>query len=259
MTDRADDRLADDLLTEITGLRAATFLDQAPLDPDLLGLDPPREVVEVVLKDREEPFRLELGSPVGGEEDESSVEDDVRTNDRRTYGRAEGQLFEIETALGEAFGRSPAAWRSRDWTVLEVFKIESAMVRDDDGELEVVRDGADWKRGEDRIEYSTASDLLYALTDAAAEEVVDRATAESRGHRFEEPSLSIRLEAKDGEENLELYPVVDGFAAATSEGRDAVLLLTAETVTGIREKIDAVRTAEPVVDEAADTEDDGDE
>lgn len=244
VTDRADKRLTDELLGGITGLRVTEFLDQAPLDPDLLGLDPPRQVVEVVLKDREEPFRLELGAPVGGGNEESAE------GDPRAYGRTDGQLFEIETNLSEAFGRPPAAWRSRDWTAREVFKIESASIEDANGKLEVVRDGADWKRGEDRIDYSTASDLLYALTDAAAEEVVNRATAESRGHRFAAPATSIRLAGKEDGEDLELYPVIDGFAAATSEGRDAVLLLSAETVTGIHEKIDAVRTAEPLVDEA---------
>jgi hypothetical protein len=251
LTDRADGRLTDDLLTDVTGLRVATFLDEAPLDPEVIGLEPPRRVVEVVLKDEEEPFRLELGAPVGVEDAEDESAGDVRT-----YGRAEGQLFEIESSLGEAFGRPPQAWRSRQWTALEVFKIESASIHGGDGDLELTRDKADWKRGEDRIDYSTASDLLYALTDAAAEEVVDRADAESRGHRLDEPSLSIRLTTKEGEDELRLYPEVDGFAAATAEGREAVLLLPTETVSGIHEKIDAVRTAAPLVDEE-DEEDDG--
>jgi hypothetical protein len=265
LTDRADDRLTDDLLTAITGLRVATFLDphgadSEPLDPEVLGLDPPRRVVEVVLKDREEPFRLEFGAPVGvedeGSEDDGSAEDSA--GDVRTYGRSASQLFEIESSLGEAFGRPPQTWRSRQWTALEVFKIESASIHGGDGDLELARDKADWKRGEDRLDYSTASDLLYALTDAAAEEVVDRADAESRGHRFDEPSLSIRLTTKEGEEELRLYPEVDGLAAATSEGRQAVLLLSADTVSGIHEKIDAVRTAAPLVDEE-DEEDGGDD
>jgi Domain of unknown function (DUF4340) len=252
LTDRADDRLTDELLTDVTGLRVETFLDDAPLDPDLVGLDPPRQVVEVVLKDREEPFRLELGAPVGGGGENGGES----AADVRTYGRADGQLFEIQSGLDEAFGRAPEAWRSREWTALEVFKIESASIHDAAGELEVRRDGADWKRGEDRIDYSTASDFLYALTDAKAEEVVDRAAAESRGHRFEEPSLSVHLAAKDGDAELELYPEVEGFAAATAAGREAVLLLSAETVAGIHEKIDAVKNAKPVADEKADAGDD---
>ncbi len=237
LTDRADDQLSDDLLTGITGLQVATFLDDALLDPDLLGLDPPRETVEVVLKEQDEPFRLEFGLPVDG------------GSDGRLYGRAEGQLFEFETSLGEALARAPEAWRSRKWTALAVFKIETAKFESAEGEVEVVRDGADWKRGEDRIDYSTASDLLYALVDVAAEEVVDRAGAEVRGHSFAEPSLSVHLTTKDGEESLALYPAVEGFVAATSEGRDAVLLLAAETVTDIHDKIEAVRTAEALSDE----------
>lgn len=235
ITDRADEDHVNDLMSQVTGLRVREFVDESSLDLAAFGLDPPQGVLEVVLEGQEEPFLFELGQP--------SEDGDV------VHGRAAGQLFEIETELGESFARSPAEWRSRAWTALEVFKIESARLQDAAGTLEVTRDGADWKRGDERIDYSTASDLFYAVTDAGADEVVERAVAESRGHRFDEPSLSIDLVTKEGEEKLSLYALVGGLAAATSDGRDTVLLLPASAVTEIRDKVEAVRTAKALADE----------
>ena len=135
-----------------------------------------------------------------------------------------------------------------------MFKIESARLVDEEGELEVVRDGADWKRGGDRVDYSTASDLLYAIADAEAEEVVERAEAEASGHDFAAPRLTIRLATEDGEEELRLYPARAGRSAATSDGRDAVLLLGEETVDEILRAVDDLRQAEPLPDEEAEDE-----
>lgn len=235
LADRADSDHVNTLLSEITGLRVREFLDQEPLDPAAIGLEPPRRVLEAILEGSEEPFRLELGLTSEGE--------------NAFYGRAEGQLFDIETRLEEALDRPASAWRSRAWTELQVFKIESARLVDEQGELQVVRDGSDWKRGEERIDYTTASDLLYAITDAGAEEVVERRSAEERGHDFAEPLLTVHLATADGEEELHLYPPVDGLAAATSSVRDAVLLMSEETVDKIQQAAADLRQAEPLPDE----------
>ncbi len=242
LADRAEVDHVNALLTELTGLKVGAFLDDpALLDPQALGLEPPRRVLEAIIAGSGEPFRLELGAAV--EPGTAAAGGD------RVYGRADGQLFEIETRLGEAFERQPAAWRSRAWTALQVFKIESARLVDAGGELQLVRDGADWKRGEERIDYTTASDLLYAITDAAAEEVMDRAAAEERGFPLAEPRLTLHLATEEGEEELSLYPSVEGLAAATAGGRDAVLLLTAETVEELVQAADDLRQAEPLQDD----------
>ena len=52
-----------------------------------------------------------------------------------------------------------------------------------------------------------------------------------------------------GEEELFLYPTVDGLAAATSGSREAVLLLSGETVEKIHQAASDLRQAEPLSDE----------
>ena len=240
LTDRADEDQVNTLLSELTGLRAETFLDEPLLTPEGMGLEPSRAVVEVVLAGREKPFRLELGDPAGEE--------------GMVYGRSDSQLFEVKTRLPESLAASAADWRSKSWTGLQVFKIETARFEDAQGILEVSRDGADWKRGDDRVGYTVVSDLLYPITDAKGDQVLERDAAAVAGHDLEQASLTIALSTRDGDETslaeeLSLYPVVDGFAAATSGDRDAVLLLAEDSVSEIRDKLHALRVAEPLPDE----------
>ncbi len=240
LTDRAEEDLVSTMLSELTGLRVETFLDEPLLTPESMGLEPPRGVVEVVLAGREQPFRLELGSATG--------------DDGTFYGRQGSQLFEVKTGLGEAIGRTAAQWRSKSWTALQVFEIETARFEDAEGAFEVRRDGADWKRGEDRIGFTTVSDLLYAIADAKGERVLDRAVAAAEGHDLEQGLLKIALSTKGAGDQLivaelSLFPSAGGFAAVTSEGRDAVLLLAEENAGEIVEKLQALETAEPLPDE----------
>ena len=232
-------------MSALTGLTAGRFLDEPPLTPEGMGLEPARGIVEVVLRDEETPFRFELGAAVeeGGEV---------------YYGRAAGQLFEVETGLPAALARSAADWRSRSWTTAQVFEIEGARFEDAEGAVAVSRDGADWKRGEERVAYSAASDLLYAIAETRGERVEERAAAAGLGHDLEDPVLSIHLTTKGGEEELALFEVVDGLAAATTSGREAVLLVTGDRLGEVREKLAGLRTAEPLPEEVSeDAEDAG--
>ncbi len=237
LADRADEELVNTLLSELTGLRAESFLDEPLLTPESMGLEPPQGVLEAVLAGREQPFRLELGSAAGDE--------------GTTYGRVESQLVEIKTRLPEPLATAAADWRSKSWTAQQVFKIEKAGFEDVEGALEISRDGADWKRGDDRVGYTVVSDLLYPITDAKGRQVLDRDAAVAAGHDLQQAALKITLAAKDAEkllaaEELSLFPVVDGFAAATSGDRDAVLLLGEDDAGEILEKVRALRTAEPL-------------
>jgi hypothetical protein len=247
LTDRADEDRVNTLLSELTGLRAETFLDEPPLTAEGMGLEPPQGALEVVLAGRERPFRLELGAATG----EEGV----------VYGRADSQLFEVKSRLLESLATAAADWRSKSWTTSQVFKIESARFEDAGGVVEIRRDGADWLRGDDRISYTTVSDLLYPITDAKGEQVASRDVAKAAGHALEQPALTISLATKDGDEltvaeELSLFPAVDGISAATSGDRDAVLLLAEETAGEIREKLQALRDAEPLpgADEPEDPE-----
>ncbi len=233
LTDRADEDRMNTLLSELTGLRAEAFLDEPLLNPSELGLEPPQGVVEVVLAGEAEPFRLELGHTTGS--DEGIV-----------YGRADSQLFEVKTRLSESLAAPAADWRSRSWTGLQVFKIEAASFEDAEGTLEVSRDSADWQRGEDRIGYTVVSDLLYPITEAKGERVLERGEAKAAGYDLETPSLRVTLSTPDGEEELRLFPATHGFSAATSGGREAVLLLAEEHAGEILDKLRELRAAEPL-------------
>ncbi len=237
LTDRADEDKVNALLAELTGLRAETFLDEPLLTPEAMGLEPPQGVLEAVLTGREQPFRLELGAAAGEE--------------GTFYGRTESQLVEIKTELSGSLAASAADWRSRSWTSLQVFKIEAARFEDSNDALEISRDGADWKRGDDRVGYTVVSDLLYPITEAKGEQVLDRDAALAAGHDLGQPSLTVTLSTKDGDElseaeELSLYPAVDGLVAAVSAGRDAVLLLGEAAAGEIREKLQELRDAEPL-------------
>ncbi len=231
VTDRADEDQVNSLLSELTSLRAESFVDEPLLTPEGMGLEPPWGIVEVMLEGLAEPFRLELGHATGAE-------------GGAVYGRADDQLFEVETGLVESLAIAGADWRSKTWTALQVFKIESARLEDAEGALEVSRDGADWKRGEDRIGYAVVSDLLYPITEARGERVVERAEAIAAGHELAQPSLQMTLSTEDGTEELELFPAVGGVAAAVSAGRDAVLLLAEEQAVEILDQLKELRTAE---------------
>ncbi len=237
LTDRADEDLVNTLLSELTGLRAETFVDEPLLTPEGMGLEPPQSAIEVVLGGREQPFRLELGATAG--------DGDV------VYGRADSQLFEVKTELPESLAATAGDWRSKSWTNLQVFEVETARFESDAGVVEVRRDGADWLRGEDRVSYTTVSDLLYPITDAEGDQVIDPGAASAAGHALDQPALTVTLSTKDDDEavaaeQLSLFPAVDGVSAATSGGRDAVLLLAEETAGEILEKLQALRDAEPL-------------
>ena len=221
------------LTSALTGLKAERFIDEPLLTSEGMGLEPARGVVEAVLAGEETPFRLELGDMV---EDGGKV----------FYGRADGQLFEVETELATAIARSAADWRSTSWTATQVFKIEGARFEDAGGTVAVSRDGADWTRDEERVGYSTVSDVLYAITETKGERVEEPDAAKALGHGLEQPALSIHLATQDGEEELAIFPAVDGLAAATSSGRDAVLLVAEDRSNEILQKLEALRTAEPL-------------
>ncbi len=259
LVDRADEERVSSLLSELTGLRAERFLDEPLLTPESLGLEPPQGVLEVVLAGEEQPFRLELGTAEAAGGGSPSGEDAT------VYGRVESQLVEIKTRLLESMAVTAGDWRSKAWTALQVFEIESAVFENTEGILEVRRDGADWKRGDDRVGYTVVSDLLYPIADARGQQVLDRDAAVAAGHDLSQASLRISLGVKDDEQQapdggsraafeLSLFPATNGLVAATSGGRDAVLLLGEDDVGEILEKLQALRSADPLPADDEETE-----
>lgn len=241
--DRADKDLVNSLLNEVTGLVAESFVDETQEPEATLGLtDAESGVLEVVVRGEEKPFRLELGSTLPGADPETASEEAPRTY----YARVGGELVKVKTRLAAELARTVAEWRSRSWTSYQVYQIDEARFDDSEGEVVLHREEGDWLRGEDRVSYTTASDVLYALADAKAEEVIDATAAAERGFPLSEPELRAVLTSKDGSETLELFPLHEGHAAARSEGRDAVLVFSAERVDEVHSKLAELRKAEPL-------------
>lgn len=231
-SDVADRGLVDPLLSDLIALKVASFVDP-PLSPEAesaLASGPGR--IELGLEGQDAPFVLEIGAEAepGGER----------------YLRAGSTAFRARTNLVEALERGADAWRSKNWTSFDSFRIESLKVADGTATTELVRSSGDWLRDGTKIGYAVAGDLLYAITSAKAERVVTG--AEAAAYPVESPSLTVTVADGNGaEEVLTLHGAApDGSVAARVSGRDVVLLLPAAKLAEVREKLDAVRGAEAV-------------
>jgi hypothetical protein len=246
LADRADQERFDQLVDALTGLQAAEFVDSPLLAPEALGLEPPQDVVEVVLEGKSRPFRLVLGNAQGEGEEASR------------YARADSQLVKVKApALDEALARPAEQWRSRSWTSFAVYEVDEVKVKDGQAPLTLTRADADWKRGKVKIFYGTVSDLLGALADAKAEHVLE--PAEAKGMTAGPPALTVELVGSGGKkQTLTLWPAratpggAQGAPARTS-GRDAVLLLPAGLPADLAGKVAAIRKAEPMKEEPTPT------
>jgi len=231
-SDLADRGLIDPLLSDLIALKVASFVDP-PLPAEAesaLAAGPGR--IELGLDGQDAPFVLEIGAEAepGGER----------------FLRAGAMAFRARTHLVEALERSADAWRSKNWTSFDSFRIESLKLADATATTELVRSSGDWLRDGTKIGYPVAGDLLYAITSAKAERVATG--AEAAAFPVESPSLTITVaDANGAEEVLTLHGTAsDGSVAARVSGRDVLLLLPAAKVAEVREKLDAVRGAEAV-------------
>lgn len=231
LADRADREPVEELLTAVAGLEAVEFLDAPAAEA---GLETPEAVVEVVRQGQQEPFRIALGPPRGEGEEAVRV------------ARVDGQLVAARLAeLTAAVQRPPAEWRSRGWSALPVYDVDRVEATDAEGTLTLVRSGADWDREGTKIFYAPVSDLLTAVADARATELLAPAAAAARVAG--PPALTLRLVGREGRtETLRLWPAGEGGAPARVEGRELVLLLPPETVATLAGHLRAVRQAEPL-------------
>ncbi|HEX9944308.1 MAG TPA: DUF4340 domain-containing protein [Thermoanaerobaculia bacterium] len=244
LPDRADRDLVDGLLSDLTGLTAERFLDGSHPAAEL-GLAPPRETIEVVFQGVTPPVRIDLGAPVTGE-----AVPEGQASGELAYARVGDTVFEVRTRLAESARRAPADWRAVQLSAFEVHDIESATVRDDRTSLSLTRAGTDWKRGDTTISYLPVSDLLFAVTGARADRLLTPQESQSRHAGLAKPALTFELRSKDaGSETLILYPPAGEGVPARASGRQTVLLLPADTLKQIQEKLQAVRAAKPVTAE----------
>ena len=141
---------------------------------------------------------------------------------------------------------------------MQVYQVDQAIFSDrvfsaNPREIELRRDGGDWWRGEEKISYNAATDILYSLTDARADEVLERNAAASM--LGGEAALKVTLVDGGDEEGtavggpeMSLYVQEDGRGAATIDDREAVLVLSSETVDKIRGHFESLVAAEAMVD-----------
>jgi len=196
-------------------------------------------VLEVVLKEQAEPFRLELGAPVPDTES-------------RFMARVDDQLIELDTELAQVMAESSTDWLSTAWSTLETFEIDEVVVIDETGTMTLERAGAIWKRAADEIPFTTASDLLYAITETAAERISSPAEAETLGADWESPVLKLQLsgDEESKQEELSLYTSAAGEHLGRTGDRESVLVLPADAVEEIHNKIAAARSADVVPEES---------
>ena len=253
LEDVADPAAVDQLLGALTGLTADRFVDSAEPSPAALGLDPPRARVRAELASGAPPVEVAIGAP-------------RPEGDGYTF-RVGRQLFVAETPLGDLAARPPRQWRSPAITALELYRVDRVTVEDGEDRVVLERSGTDWRRDGASISYTPVSDLLFALVEARADEVVPRAEAGPLG----EPRLTVTLaasgegtagdEAEEGEpaepaatETIVFHAPAEGIVPVTVAGRSAVLRVPETAVEAIRAHLAAVRAAPPIAAAA-----DGDE
>jgi len=269
VADLADADQVDDLLAGLTSLRVTKFVDDVSPDGTDgadetegtdLGLSSPRLSIEALVGEaapeeggaEQEPFRLELGAPVGEPAPAAEADaTDGKAPKATLYARASGQTFTTTTDL-LALGTVPAGqWRSPAWTGLRSFDIDGVDVEAPDGSFTLKRDGIDWQRDGETLPYGVVNGLLSAVTEAKGEVVVG---GPAEGDLSPEP-VTLHLTRKDGDPvtlTLQGEPSAAGEGdetgaarlARTSE-RTVAVRLSGETVQGILDALAAVRDAEP--------------
>ncbi len=257
--DRADQTLVNGLISTITSLRAERFVDEGEADRAARGLDPAEVVIEVTLGGRETPMRLELGhaetGPSGGAEAGAAAEGLTPPESSPTppaFLLVDGELVTSTAALGEHGRRPASAWRSSDLVSGEVYELARLEVEDAQASTIMERVDGGWRRDGESIDFGAATDLLYEISGGSAARVVDAGSLGDLGAA----ELTFRLVA-DGEEGsppaapevLELFAPIGEETPARVSDRDVVLMLSAETVASLREKLATLRAAPVEPDE----------
>ncbi|MEM8964706.1 MAG: DUF4340 domain-containing protein, partial [Acidobacteriota bacterium] len=280
--DRADRGAADRFRTALLGLRAESFLDDstATAEPALEAiLTAAGESTIVRLGAALDSAALDSAALDGSTLDSAALDGSTLDDEPIDLGGFEGADREeqpktrhhvrvgtvhatVETALLGHASLAPEAWLDRAWTGLQVFNLDRATFTDDQGTVTLYKNDLDWRRimgdfvGEDvaddgageKIDFTVASELLYALVELEADTVRD-----GKGLQLDpaRTTLTIELEADDGRrEILRVFDVpAENRVALTSSERSSVLVVAASAVETIYNQLTAVRIAEPVLDD----------
>jgi hypothetical protein len=234
LEDRADAKLTGDLLTEMASMRKSTFVDDQELTLEDLGLEPPIGYVELRSASDDAPSRI-----LWGGSDSSQPE--------RHYAMADGQVFTTETNLQPHLERPAQLWRSLELTSMETFEIDRLeIVQAGESPLTLVRDGADWRRNEDTISFTTVSELLYALTQQKADRIQPEVTSAILDSGSAPALLKVTLEGADRRQTVSFYPSSGGGLSAVVADRRAALWVSDNEFSEVVAKIAEVKAAASV-------------
>jgi len=246
VVDAAHGARVDALLAAITGVKAESFVDDPAPDLSSLGLDPPTARIEVVLAGEESPFVVELGNEVAADPAAEEATDSDRPDESpvERYAKVGSQLIVTTLDVSEALERTIDEWRSLRLAGLSGWEIDELVVRDGAGELILTRDEAEWRRGDDEIDYTTANALVSGIAEAEAVAVGPAAADEATS------VVEVILRSVDDERTIRFSDSGDGSTVARVTGRTVALELSVETWDSLLEKVAAVRVAEPIADES---------
>ena len=248
IVDRADRDQVEKLLSDLVGLSAESFAEAPP--PSAPPPPPARAVLEAVVAGQPAPFRVELGASHPAAAAPAQPGAPPEAAGTLTSARIGGTAFETRSPLAETLARPPAGWRSPLLSGFEVQQVDTAVVRDAQGALQLTRSGTDWKRGAVTISYLPVSDLLFSVTEAKADRLLTPAEAGALGAGAGQPVATFELKGGQAcSETITLYPPLAGAThgvPARVSGRDTVLLLPEPKLKEIRDRVDAVRAAKPL-------------
>ncbi|MDX1382770.1 MAG: DUF4340 domain-containing protein [Thermoanaerobaculia bacterium] len=214
--DLADTALVDDLVADLVATEVATFPDEMGEEPDP-GFGSAGSLRLTVETAAGTTLELEIG-------------DEATASDRR-YARLDGgRTFVVDRGFAGVAARLPEDWRSRDWSPVAPYQVAAVTLVTEDLELELAKEGRDWRHADGKAADLTAvSELLYALDEARAEGF---SPAPAPAPAAAAAVLEVRLATTDEREiRLAAHaPDADGRHPATVTGRDAVLLLAGAAV-----------------------------
>lgn len=220
ITDRAARDVVDRLLTDLTALKATSFVDE-PKPAEELGLAPPAGTFQVQFAGAAQPVVIAVGA--------------------LRHVRVDERLALTDTDLLPYLGKPLSEWRSLAWSGLDSWQVESVTVEDQAGKLELRREGGNWLRDGVEVPYTPVGDFLAAISEAKAESV-----GEVNPLFSGKAPLTLTLKGKEEKsETLGLFEAIDGTTPAVVSSRPVTLQLPASAVEEIRTKLADLRAAQP--------------
>lgn len=234
--DRANDDRVASLLTAIVESRAVGFPPVATAhadEPFALGR------IEAALSSREAPYVIELGSravDAGSDGEDGGAEAPRRA-------RVDGRVVEVGGPLASLLDAVPDTWRDPRWTRLQVFAIAQARFADREGIATLVREDADWTLDGEGVDFTLASDLLYAVANLRSDRFLPAESLGAFATGEDAVALDVTLRDERGAaERLTLRALEDGRRVAMADDRETALVVEPDDVETLLERLRVLRS-----------------